>query len=169
MDFQRGYFGETSEPPSGSHQPTRMDTNVIGLRGVATIIDVVLIIVASTVLQVVLAFFLVLISMVGGVSEDTGSDIGATLSFPFAVIVFLAYYLVLEGSRGQTLGKMLVGIRVVGENTAGVSGVGAVTVRTLMRFVDGFLFYLVAIIVVVFSQKNQRLGDMLARTLVVRR
>ncbi len=38
-----------------------------------------------------------------------------------------------------------------------------------MRIVDGFFSYLVAFIAVLGSQKNQRIGDMAARTLVVRK
>ncbi len=64
---------------------------------------------------------------------------------------------------------MLLGIEVVREETEVVPGFGAAAIRTLLRLVDGFFFYLVAFIAVLASAKNQRLGDMAARTLVVRR
>ncbi len=73
----------------------------------------------------------------------------------------------LEGYLGQTLGKMLVGIRVVQESTGEVPGIGATALRTVLRIVDWLRFYLVAFVTVLASQKNQRLGDMAARTLVV--
>ena len=38
-----------------------------------------------------------------------------------------------------------------------------------MRIIDGLFAYLVVFIAVLASQKNQRLGDMLANTLVVRK
>ncbi|WP_266096559.1 RDD family protein [Rubrobacter marinus] len=40
--------------------------------------------------------------------------------------------------------------------------------RTLLRVVDGLLSYGVAFVAVLVSEKRQRLGDMMARTLVVR-
>ena len=39
----------------------------------------------------------------------------------------------------------------------------------MLRIVDGFFPYLVAFVAVLASQENQRIGDMAARTLVVRK
>jgi uncharacterized RDD family membrane protein YckC len=39
----------------------------------------------------------------------------------------------------------------------------------VLRIIDGILFYLVAFISVLATQKNRRLGDMAANTLVVRK
>jgi uncharacterized RDD family membrane protein YckC len=44
----------------------------------------------------------------------------------------------------------------------------AALVRSLLRVVDGLFGYLVGFVAVLASQKNQRLGDMAAHTLVVR-
>jgi uncharacterized RDD family membrane protein YckC len=38
-----------------------------------------------------------------------------------------------------------------------------------LRIIDGLFFYLVAFVAVLASGKNQRLGDMVANTLVVRK
>jgi uncharacterized RDD family membrane protein YckC len=86
----------------------------------------------------------------------------------YGVIVVL-YYILLEGYLGQTMGKMVLGIKVVREDNGGVPGVGGATIRTLLRIVDGLFSYLVAFITVLISGKNQRLGDMAAHTLVVRK
>jgi uncharacterized RDD family membrane protein YckC len=75
----------------------------------------------------------------------------------------------MEGYLGQTVGKMLLGIKVVREGTGEVPGLQGAAIRTVLRIVDGFFFYLVAFISVLASGKNQRLGDMLAHTLVVRK
>jgi uncharacterized RDD family membrane protein YckC len=40
--------------------------------------------------------------------------------------------------------------------------------RTVLRLIDGILGYLVAFIVVLASDRRRRLGDMVAKTLVVR-
>ncbi|MDQ4001563.1 MAG: RDD family protein, partial [Actinomycetota bacterium] len=73
-----------------------------------------------------------------------------------------------EGYWGQTLGKKLLGIKVVREDTGAVPGVRAAAIRSVLRLVDGLFSYLVAFIAVLASAKNQRLGDMAAHTLVVR-
>ena len=85
----------------------------------------------------------------------------------YGVIVVL-YYILLEGYVGQTVGKMLLGIKVVREDDGEVPGLAGATIRTLLRIVDGISSYLVAFITVLISGKNQRFGDMAAHTLVVR-
>jgi uncharacterized RDD family membrane protein YckC len=74
----------------------------------------------------------------------------------------------LEGYLGQTLGKMLLGIKVVREDNGGVPGLEAEALRTVLRIIDGILVYAVAFASVPASQKNQRLGDWVAKPLVVR-
>jgi len=54
-------------------------------------------------------------------------------------------------------------------DTGGVPGLEAAAVRTVLRTVDGFFSYLVASVAVLASRNNQRIGDMAARTLVVRK
>jgi uncharacterized RDD family membrane protein YckC len=83
--------------------------------------------------------------------------------------LYLGYYVLMEGYLGQTVGKMLLGIKVIREDDGGVPGVKAAAIRTVLRIVDGLFSYLVAFIVVLASAKNQRLGDMAAHTLVVRK
>jgi uncharacterized RDD family membrane protein YckC len=84
----------------------------------------------------------------------------------YAALVVL-YYVLMEGYLGQTLGKMLLGIKVVREDTGEVPGVTAATIRTVLRAIDGLFGYVVAFVTVLISGKRQRLGDMAARTLVV--
>ena len=93
-----------------------------------------------------------------------------TLSFGgslLTVVVVLAYYIVLEGWSGRTVGKLIMGIRVVDENGNRPGFVSAV-VRTLLRLIDGIFAYLIALLIVVNSSRRRRLGDMAAKTLVVR-
>jgi uncharacterized RDD family membrane protein YckC len=80
----------------------------------------------------------------------------------------VGYYILLEGSLGQTVGKMATGIKVVGEATGAPTGIGAAAIRTVLRIIDGLFCYLVAFVTVLASAKRQRLGDMAAHTLVVR-
>lgn len=45
---------------------------------------------------------------------------------------------------------------------------GAVVVHNLLRIVDGIFFYLVGLIVMLATQRKQRVGDLAAKTVVVR-
>ena len=77
------------------------------------------------------------------------------------------YYVLMEGYLGQTIGKMALGIKVVGEGDGEVPGLKAATIRTFLRLVDGLAAYLVAFVAVQVTPERQRLGDMAAHTLVV--
>jgi uncharacterized RDD family membrane protein YckC len=84
-------------------------------------------------------------------------------------LLFFLYKLLLEAFwNGQTLGKRVVGIRVVKANGLPVDFL-QVLVRNLMRIVDYLPgYYILGSIVVLASHRGQRLGDMVAGTVVVR-
>ena len=138
---------------------TAFDVHVTGRRVLAIIADGLL-------LGVLFSAVFVLARMVGLGEADAPLFAGYTWAGGFFVLA-MAYYALMEGYRGQTVGKMLFGIRVVRED-GGVPGFKAALVRSLLRVVDGLFGYLVGFVAVLASEKNQRLGDMAARTLVVR-
>jgi uncharacterized RDD family membrane protein YckC len=80
-------------------------------------------------------------------------------------LILFAYGWLLEASFGATLGKALVGIRVV--RTSQRSALAASAIRNLLRIVDGLGFYLVGVIVAGCSRSRRRLGDLCAGTAVV--
>jgi uncharacterized RDD family membrane protein YckC len=97
-----------------------------------------------------------------------GSDgAGALVGCVFA-IVSLAYYPVMEKMYGASLGKMAMGLKVVTES-GGPLDWNAAIVRTLLRLVDGLFVYLIGAILVWTSPTKQRLGDKVAKTLVVKK
>jgi uncharacterized RDD family membrane protein YckC len=69
---------------------------------------------------------------------------------------------------GGTPGMRWLGLRVVTEHGE-VPELRSYMIRWLMAIVDGYFFGLVGALAIAFSPKHQRLGDMVARTLVVRR
>ena len=81
-----------------------------------------------------------------------------------ATMLFL-YGWLLEATWGATLGKAMVGIRVVGTRQG--RSVSACAVRNVLRIVDGLGFYLVGTVVAACSAARQRFGDMYARTAVI--
>ncbi|MCA2217958.1 RDD family protein [Jidongwangia harbinensis] len=137
-----------------------LDVHVTGRRVVATLID-------GLVLSIVSYF----ITQIFG-TESTASGFDYTrLSFGGSLLVAAAtvlYYILMEGLTGRTLGKMATGIRVVDEATGNRPSLGAATIRTLLRFVDGLFGYLVGFVIVLSTSRRRRLGDMAAKTQVVR-
>jgi len=145
-------------PFVGTHE----DVHVTGRRILATIFDGLI----FGGLYAVMVILFGSISTVG--SANWNGSMPALPTLLYGVIVVL-YYILLEGYLGQTVGKMLLGIKVVREDDGEVPGLGGATIRTLLRIVDGIFSYLVAFITVLISGKNQRFGDMAAHTLVVRK
>ena len=88
----------------------------------------------------------------------------------FFLLLFCAVYLVhaalLDGYKGQTLGKKLLGIEVIREDTGAPPGPYRAALRACtFLFVDMF----VGLFVMLSSPKRRRPGDVAAGTLVVRR
>jgi uncharacterized RDD family membrane protein YckC len=98
---------------------------------------------------------------------DSGYAVAAYLVAAF--LILFAYDIVLETwNRGRTVGKLAAGLRVV---RTGGEPVGFLTasVRNFLRLAD-FLpaFYVVGVITILVTSRNQRLGDLAAGTFVVR-
>lgn len=98
-----------------------------------------------------------------------GQDFGVGMTI-------LIQFVFIEGSRmlmellwqGRTLGKRVMGLRVVDESGLKLLP-SQVVIRNLLRFVDVLpLFYAVGGIVSLFNPRAQRLGDLAAGTVVVR-
>lgn len=98
------------------------------------------------------------------------SELSLTAASLLAIIgtnafLFFLYAWLFEASCGATLGKVIVGIRVV--RTGRRNALAAAAIRNLLRFVDGLGFYVIGMIVAGCSPWRQRLGDLSAGTTVV--
>jgi uncharacterized RDD family membrane protein YckC len=133
--------------------------NVTGPRIVAAIIDIVILAVS----------FVILGALMGDTEAGDGNFAVGLNGLP-ALLFFLlalAYYTVPEALTGKTPGKAIMGLKVV--KLDGEYSWGPAIVRNLLRIIDGLpVFYLLGFILIAVSSKNQRLGDMLAGTIVVR-
>jgi uncharacterized RDD family membrane protein YckC len=82
------------------------------------------------------------------------------------VLLFFAYFTFLE-SKGQTLGKRIMKIKVI-TLEGKKPGMGRAFVRTIFRFVDILpFFYILGLISILSTGKKQRIGDLVAKTAVV--
>jgi uncharacterized RDD family membrane protein YckC len=127
----------------------------VGLRAVATIIDVVILLVIGWVLAL----------LTGGTTDDGFALEGVDALLYFVVV--MGYYIVMEATMGYTVGKLAVGLRVLRADGRKLDWQASV-VRNLLRIVDGQFFYLVAAVLVWTSDRRLRLGDRVADTVVVR-
>jgi len=131
----------------------------IGRRFGALVID-------SVVLGIIYGIF---VAMAGN-ADASGSSVSVSLTglpafLYFVVVVF--YYVILE-SRGATLGKAALGMRVAKLDGTSIS-MGQAFGRNALRVIDSLpCLYILGAILIATSDKKQRLGDRAAGTVVVR-
>ncbi|MFZ3147899.1 MAG: RDD family protein [Methanothrix sp.] len=82
-------------------------------------------------------------------------------------VIYVGYFTLLEGSKGQTIGKMVTKIKVIGEDGKPID-MNRALIRNILRIIDGLFAYLIGAILIWRSDKKQRLGDNIAKTIVVK-
>lgn len=98
-----------------------------------------------------------------------GGNVSAGLSMLMMFFVMFFYYIIFEaGKRGASPGKRIMGLRVVDTSGAPIS-FGQAFLRNMLRFADGMpvLSYGFGLLSTLMTQRFQRLGDLLANTVVV--
>ena len=159
-----GSLAQRLEAPKRERGWSTLENAGIPLRFVAVLLDALIVFFPAGIVFGLLTG--------GGYAErgdgyaTAGVDLGSTV-FWLLVGSGVAYYIVCEAATGATLGKHMVGIRVVGEDGEHVT-FGAAVVRNLLRLVDALFFYLVGFLFAIVSTRGQRLGDRAAHTIVVR-
>lgn len=129
----------------------------LGQRAIALIIDGFLVGVVMMIL---------LFGVVGGALSSGNANV--LLLAPIIGLAGSLYWIVFEGLWGTTIGKKVIGLKVVDEN-GNEPGLVKSLIRNLLRIVDTLpQFYIVGIILIYVNDDNQRLGDMIGDTYVVR-
>lgn len=127
----------------------------LGRRFVAQVLDLV-----------VLFAIAMLLAMLTGNTTATGFNLQGGPALLWFVIG-AAYFVLLEGWAGQTVGKRLTGIVVRTEGAAAISMRDSL-IRNVLRVIDSIVFYAIGIVLILLSDREQRLGDRVADTVVVR-
>jgi uncharacterized RDD family membrane protein YckC len=136
--------------------PLQAQAAGVGVRFLAVFIDGIIVGIVNGIIQAIL---------VGGTH---GSGTGYGLTYLLSFVISMGYFIYMEGQRGATLGKMALGLRVVRMDGAPITTNEAV-IRNLLRIIDFLPFaYLVGAILVWNSPLKQRLGDRVAKTMVIR-
>ncbi len=127
----------------------------VGDRIFAIIIDMIFLFIILSIVSTITSMFYIM------------NNYEFSIIFLFVVIgVILLYPLLMEWLfKGQTLGKMVMGIRVVGSDGSTPS-LASLSFRWVLFLVEGFSGF--GLIVILFTKDNQRLGDLAGDTYVVK-
>lgn len=143
-------------------------------RFLALLVDTVLSILITYLLFILVLIFSLLLSAgtaaVGGAGAGSSLfGLGMAAQFVIWFLIDWGYMVLLETVwSGQTVGKKMLGLRVI-QDTGVRVGVYQSLLRNLVRPLDKLpIFYLVGGAAALFSNTQQRLGDLLAGTIVVR-
>jgi uncharacterized RDD family membrane protein YckC len=90
----------------------------------------------------------------------------AAFGYLLAALLGLLNLVLLQGITGASVGKQIMGLRVVNAQGA-PCGIGRAFVRTLLLIVDNFFCFLVGLLVAALTHPHRRVGDMVAGTYVV--
>ncbi|WP_096155045.1 MULTISPECIES: RDD family protein [Bacillus] len=134
----------------------------LGSRASAFILDQLLIIIVY-----LLLFFGVFMMILGfDISNFSGTFVAIVIVITFAIQ--WGYFFAFEYfTGGRTIGKKIVGIRVIQENGHSITLLAS-AVRNLLRIIDSLpANYFLGIIMIFFHSKHKRIGDIVAGTIVV--
>jgi len=137
----------------------------LGSRAAAFIIDQLLLAVVNILIFVLLFYVMDGISSMQFLTE---SFIPIAITIIILFIVNWGYFFAFEFfSGGRTIGKKIIGIRVIQENGHSITLLSSF-IRNLIRIIDSLpTAYFLGIIMIFFHPKHKRLGDLVAGTIVV--
>lgn len=162
---QGGYgrpYGQWGSQPGNAGPVHREETRVTGRRIVQYLID---------------SFLVSIIPSLVSIPFDRSNStvihiIGGIVAFGIFVLIGLLYWVIWpHGHNGQTFGMRLLGLRVISKD-GGPASLAQLFIRWICLIFDAIPYTwpftgLVGYIVILSSRNRQRIGDHLARTLVI--
>lgn len=134
----------------------------VWIRFVALLIDGIILTVALGIIGAIVGFLIAAVAQ-----NSSGAAVGLGLILDLIIILIsFGYFAYMEATQGGTFGKKALGLRIV-KVDGGPIGWNEAIIRTLLRIVDNFFFGLVGFICILSSEKKQRVGDMVAKTIVI--
>ena len=118
----------------------------------------------------ILIFAWITISVSGGLFSPIGFgiDISGTVLAILLIgffVIYMGYFIFLETiMNGQTIGKRILGLRVIQENGE-PAGFFQILIRGFLRSSVDMMY--VGVFIILFSKQHKRLGDMVAGTIVI--
>lgn len=138
----------------------------LGSRATALITDMIILLIVNTLIIVSLVLATETDLYLSLVNIDSGLLFAAIIILFF--IINFGYYIVFEFFwGGKTIGKRLIGIRVIQDNGHPITLLSSI-IRNLLRLIDSLpIAYFIGMLFVFFHGQHKRLGDLAAGTLVV--
>ena len=103
----------------------------------------------------------------GEINSEGAYSVSGIKTFPI-IIFWLLYICGTELTLDSTLGNYIAGLKPVDLETESKINFKQSFLRHILDIIDMFFFGLVAIIIIKNSSESQRLGDLLAKTKVVK-
>lgn len=170
---QQGYPAQ-GYPQQGFGQAGMDDpTNVVGQRCGQYVLDALILAIPFSILYgIAVSMFVTSAS-----SYTSEADVQNAFSGLFGVVGVVGLLAAVAGwftqawwpgkHNGQTFAMKWLKLKIIDEQ-GGVPTIGALSIRWVLLIVDGFFFGIVGLVVMSTNPRHQRLGDQLAKTLVVR-
>jgi uncharacterized RDD family membrane protein YckC len=156
----------TTAQPSGIVTPEAVllefDTAGVGSRTIAEILDLLVQLTALVALSFVLSF-----AVTGGL--DLGQTLAVVVTLVLTFLILVGYPIAMETLwNGRTLGKAAMGLRVVTQEGGPIRFRHA-AIRGIFGLIEIWVFLgSIALVAIIFSKRNQRVGDIVAGTIVLR-
>jgi uncharacterized RDD family membrane protein YckC len=158
-------------PPSGAPSPgivtpeavlLEFETAGAGSRTIAELLDLLVQLTALVALGLV-------VSVVVSGALDFGGTLAVILTLLLSFLVLVGYPVAMETLwNGRTLGKAAMGLRVVTQEGGPIRFRHA-AIRAILGLAELWIFLgSIAVVAIVLSPRNQRIGDMVAGTIVLR-
>ncbi|MGG1661515.1 RDD family protein [Brevibacillus sp. NRS-1366] len=163
---------QTNQPPdreasivTPEHVLLRFQTAGVGSRAAAQLVDTVILLLVN--LTVFTLFSIVVFGENRLFFLET-ENYAIAIVILFVFVLNFGYFLVLEAFwAGQTVGKKLLGIRVIRDNGQPATFLSS-AIRNLFRVVDVLpTGYFLGAMVSIFHPRDKRIGDLVAGTIVV--
>lgn len=156
------FKGEIKHNYSGSFENNEFKLASLGSRIMAYLVDML-------VLIVLIAIFTVPIFVIQYMYFTYDEPVFELVANLVGFLIVFGYFILMEGplGKGRTVGKMALKLRVVKEKDHSKIGFGKSAIRNFLRIIDGFFLYLIGMLLISRSEKNQRLGDSVAKTIVI--
>lgn len=126
------------------------------IRWVARFVDGLIVGIPVFIVQLVVAG-----SIVGQIKQG-----GSIVPILASIVVGWLYFILMTHYKGATLGKMLVGIKVVSEDMTKLSFGKVILRETVGKIVSAIILY-IGFIIAAFTAKKQALHDMMVKSVVV--
>jgi tetratricopeptide (TPR) repeat protein len=157
--------GEKKEPIELEAALPTVEGKKFGVRAGAYVIDVIALSVVNTITGFIGGVYLEILLVISGWPYRFGEQALGRATFIVGLVLSTMYFTLFEGLFGASLGKFILGMRVVKVDGKSCD-LNAALIRALLRFVDG-LFFGIPAYASMKQPLQQRLGDKAAKTIVI--